>query len=358
MLVSILVDNVGDLSETMHPLRHQHPEYDSYIFISENNSELIQIDTSTNKNEISLTCHCLTTNMAEFFNYTSKPVKLFFGKDQRKQYKLLPQQAQMVFKKELALPSNIPQTYRRRPAYWMRGKPVTEEQAFEIIRRTDNFFNFYAAQTNCIVPVYTFDSWWFDNHFPEYYGWCRPDGRIGLDSITQRWPTQKSFILDGATLLKEFPFLDMIFLLWDSEEEMAFSPSELENEGMPPLHYDVYIHNQTVEILPPHQAWQVFCQYQLLYGDDLITYTSEYNQATGQKWVDTEYLKKCLLADGIEEECIEEYVKYSICSPDNIFNFSIHVDWEEYRLRYKGLLRDCETLKRQMQKQKTSPPKE
>ena len=31
MLVSMLVDNVGDLSETMHPLRHQHPEYDSYM---------------------------------------------------------------------------------------------------------------------------------------------------------------------------------------------------------------------------------------------------------------------------------------------------------------------------------------
>jgi hypothetical protein len=28
----------------------------------------------------------------------------------------------------------------RRPYYRMRGKPVTKEQAFELIRRTDNFF--------------------------------------------------------------------------------------------------------------------------------------------------------------------------------------------------------------------------
>ncbi|MDE7274907.1 MAG: hypothetical protein K2N95_18005 [Lachnospiraceae bacterium] len=48
----------------------------------------------------------------------------------------------------------------RRPYYRMRGKPVTEEQAFELIRRTDNFFreideirrsdDFVSAVRNCI----------------------------------------------------------------------------------------------------------------------------------------------------------------------------------------------------------------
>ncbi len=66
----------------------------------------------------------------------------------------------------------------RKPYYWMRGKPVTEKQAFELIRRTDNFFAGIEeiCRSDDFVSSVNFDNWLIHkNHYPQGYGWVHTD---------------------------------------------------------------------------------------------------------------------------------------------------------------------------------------
>lgn len=61
----------------------------------------------------------------------------------------------------------------RRPYYRMRGKPVTKEQAFELIRRTDNFFagiNEIHYSGDFVSAVNFSNHLIHKNHFPQGYG--------------------------------------------------------------------------------------------------------------------------------------------------------------------------------------------
>ena len=102
----------------------------------------------------------------------------------------------------------------RRPYYRMRGVPETAEQAFDIIRRTDRFLNFYVSAVrshedyigcvnfeNCLIQK---------NHYPTGYGWIRADGTIGANATTQKYPTVREFIEEWYKLLYAFPYLNLI----------------------------------------------------------------------------------------------------------------------------------------------------
>ena len=102
----------------------------------------------------------------------------------------------------------------RGPYYRMRGVPVTAEQAFDIIRRTDRFLNFYVSAVrshedyigcvnfeNCLIQK---------NHYPTGYGWIRADGTIGANATTQKYPTVREFIEEWYKLLYAFPYLNLI----------------------------------------------------------------------------------------------------------------------------------------------------
>ena len=64
----------------------------------------------------------------------------------------------------------------------MRGKPVTKEQAFELIRRTDNFFagiNEIRYSGDFVSAVNFSNHLIHKNHFPQGYGWIHADGTVG-----------------------------------------------------------------------------------------------------------------------------------------------------------------------------------
>lgn len=350
---AVLADDDGDWADDMIRSTPLTGSELSYLWKGrENYGAVIHFTVRKKGDAFLLSCRYVTTKNVEFFNFSSKPILIENSADTHSPFKLLPERSRILSEKALTPCSDTPETSFRRPAYWMRGKPVTPEQAFEIIRRTDNYFSWNKAGGQMSGPpkdflsIYTIDSWWFDNHYPSCYGWCRPDGRIGLDSITQRWPLQKEFIKDGLTLLAAFPFLDMILLLWDSEEEFGFEETPGQPFEMPPIRYGVYFHRQTVRILPPHQAWRIFCYYQLLYGEDPVTYLSEYNDISGKDWVDKDYLKRCLRANGLPEQGAESSI---FCSP-----YRIHASGrkENFRQRYETLVKDCERLQKAMERKK------
>lgn len=107
----------------------------------------------------------------------------------------------------------------RRPYYQMRGKPVTEQQAFEIIRRCDSSFYYddelapYTPKENEIpVNPEHISSWLFmENHFPNGYGWCYPDGLIGTNGICGRYPTTLELVTDFIAMMYRFPYLDAVW---------------------------------------------------------------------------------------------------------------------------------------------------
>lgn len=194
----------------------------------------------------------------------------------------------------------------RRPGYQMRGKPVTPEQAFEIIRRTDNFFRFEAGAGPDYIELMNFDSWWFSgNHFPRGYGWCRPDGRIGLDSITQKYPNAYEFAVEWGRLLSAFPFLNLCIVIWEVNEGLGTQEDAVA--------CGICVHDGRIELLNRKHALETFRSYEEAWGDAPETYSDEYYDQNRQVICDQAYLKRCLAANGHDPEQvlseIQDYIK-------------------------------------------------
>lgn len=146
------------------------------------------------------------------------------------------------------------------------GDVVTEEQALEIIRRTDTFFDGYNGNNRefnekaydiCKCPqMKNYDNQNSENRIDgisKYFsdcddfkkrwgyietsyihndwisccwvggphGWCHPDGTIGFQNNIGKWPDVEDVYNDLEILAKEFPFLHMYCTLMDGEESEA-----------------------------------------------------------------------------------------------------------------------------------------
>ncbi len=143
------------------------------------------------------------------------------------------------------------------PQCIISGKQITEEQALEIIRRTDDFFTGHDGGNNhlfvnkarelCGVPDiyastdyadalskreeffrrwnslsalnYLTNSWVSSNYIGGPHGWCHPDGTIQYDYNIGKWPEVKEVFDDLTLIAKEFSFLDMTCTLMDGERD-------------------------------------------------------------------------------------------------------------------------------------------
>ena len=143
----------------------------------------------------------------------------------------------------------------------INGEKITEEQALEIIRRTDSFFfghegnnhNFNSrAKTICKRPDFDdfktgdFHTDW--NKYQEsedefkkewqlvetnyiennwisccwiggYHGWCHPDGTIAFRNNIGKYPEVEEVYDDLCNLGSAFPFLNLTCTLMDGEED-------------------------------------------------------------------------------------------------------------------------------------------
>jgi len=135
------------------------------------------------------------------------------------------------------------------------GKPVTEEQALEIIRRTDFFFlwgghtgnnedfekqaaeivgmpwqNFgdpsldsmdalvmWQQKWGVIFTEYVTNDWLSSAFACGPHGWCHPNGTIGYADNVGKWPTVSDILDDWSKLAVEFPFLDLVAVLTENE---------------------------------------------------------------------------------------------------------------------------------------------
>lgn len=138
----------------------------------------------------------------------------------------------------------------------VNGKSITEEQALEIIRRTDSAFyggemygnnhsfiekadkilkrpkcnldnfNEYIKQIeewqnkwNLVKNLeYLKNNWVSCSWIGGCYGWCHPDGTIGFCNNIGKYPKVENIYNELCILGKEFPFLELECTITDREE--------------------------------------------------------------------------------------------------------------------------------------------
>lgn len=214
--------------------------------------------------------------------------------------------------------------YVRRPYYRMRGETVTKEQAFDIIRRTDNFFRSYIYEIS-VHPDYigclNFDNWLITkNHYPYGYGWIHVDGTVGANGITQKYPDINEFIMEWAGMLAEFPYLNLIIAVtcWDEVPEEVWFNDDKKNlfktVAYDEKFYDaillgIYVHDNKIEILNKQDAKEKYMEYDNLYGSPREIFEPDYYDNKKINQVDGAYLIRCIEAYGLNAD--EELEKNS-----------------------------------------------
>ena len=201
----------------------------------------------------------------------------------------------------------------RRPYFRLRGRKVTEQQAFEIIRKTDNFF-VELDRINAINLLHI-PNWWFNrNHFPTHFGWCHPSGIIGGNLITAKYPEIDELLRDIVVLKYAFPYLDFVMAItnWNEaspkkyllEEKAGYSIEALrklnymEFEGfLDSIEIGIWIHDDTIEFMEPGRAREKYEEYDAKYSElNKDIYVPEYYQDHNIFTADLAYLKRCIEA--------------------------------------------------------------
>ena len=192
--------------------------------------------------------------------------------------------------------------YVRRPYYRMRGVPVTREQAFELIRRTDNFFR----EIDCIrkkdefIGCINFDNWLIEkNHYPQGYGWIHADGTVGTNGITQKHPTIDEFVVEWYQKFLAFPYLNLIIAVTAWNEGPDFDEVlEFDRE----VQLGIYVHDRQLEILNKWDTMAKYKEYDERYGTQAEKFEPDYYEKHKITQVDLPYLKKCIEAYGLDAD--------------------------------------------------------
>lgn len=205
------------------------------------------------------------------------------------------------------------EAWTRRPYYRLRGKTVTRQQAFDIIRRTDAFFCFNDIGKE-LIHTYHCNNWIINaNHCPRGYGWVHVDGTIGLNGITGKYPKEVELVDEWLQLLRAFPFLDLVIAItewneipddcwddWGKKERRNFELPEYDDEFFDAIEVGIYVHDTTIQFLSKEETIAKYKEYDALYGRDREKFNSNYYEKKGIYQVNQEYLKQCIEANGCD----------------------------------------------------------
>jgi hypothetical protein len=194
-------------------------------------------------------------------------------------------------------------SFPRRPYYRMRGRSITRQQAFEIIRRTDRFFDFYIepiAEHTDYLGCYNFDNWIIQkNHLPQGYGWVHADGNIGANAITQKFPTTMEIIVEWFIKLRHFPFLDFVVAITRCDEHIPDDEGyTFESEVLMGIH----VHDNKIEVLDRNEALIRYKEYDEKYGINPEKFEPDYYEKNHIVQVDGQYLRRCIESYGLNAD--------------------------------------------------------
>ena len=224
------------------------------------------------------------------------------------------------------------------PYYQLRGKPVTKEQAYDIIAHTDIEFSCIQYRVcvdkkmdiDEILDIMHFSNNWFShNQFPFLVGWCHPDGTIGVNSIGHKYPDYDEILDDLAQIITTFPYLDFVvaFTIWEelspSCQEEHFCNKHDINEAFDEFQrrqvrlanqeleegvvMGYHIHDGTIEILDKEDSYRLLNEYKEKYGKDEMVYHDFYYGSIVPSPVTHEVMNNCI--DAIKDETLHEYIQ-------------------------------------------------
>lgn len=241
----------------------------------------------------------------------------------------------------------------RRPYYQMRGRSVTQEQAREIIRRTDGMLleslslpseaegDCCSLERRGYIGTLNFNQWWFPrNHSPTHYGWSHPSGLIGCNAITQRWPNFTELLTELLSWKRAFPYLDLMIAISDWNEhppywhdahdeyfhkwvlrfdDLSAEEKRQRDEAEERITYmefpdfcdnleiGVCTHDHVIEFLNPENAARKYREYAERYeAADPRIYVPEYYEDHGLLICDNAYLLRCLTDYGLSAQQARE----------------------------------------------------
>lgn len=146
----------------------------------------------------------------------------------------------------------LSRTLPKWPQMIVTGKTLEEEQALEIIRRTDRFFacpignnhNFVEKAKNIVkypkdgyndiieweekwgyISLEYVENDWISSAFiygP--HGWCHPDGSIAYALNIGKWPEVPEILNDWETIAQAFPFLEAEVTVMNNEHHCPSEP--------------------------------------------------------------------------------------------------------------------------------------
>ena len=206
-------------------------------------------------------------------------------------------------------------SYVRRPYYQMRGKRISEEQAFEIIRRTDNFFKSTYEISKILkdfVAIKTIDNWIIArNHIPFGYGWVHKNGIVGCNAITQTYPNMAELFTDMLNLTVNFPYIDLVVGITEFNE-VPYENMDLDG-FCNNIDILVQISRNKLKFIKGDKASKIYKEYVKKYEEsDTSIYESDYYDRNHIIQIEDDYFKKLVEANGLTMDDIEKYVAWYI----------------------------------------------
>lgn len=255
----------------------------------------------------------------------------------------------------------------RRPYFRMRGRPVTEEQAFDILRRTLSLpfegFDFWDQKKLLEGRLTSYgvalDNSWLDHNSPRH-GWIFPDGTVGMnDHIGETYPSTLSFIDNLLMLHRAFPYLDLVLAFtdwnefppyawkgryrhndeWEEEEDGKYldktydkkydelyrvdeeTVERLISEEVFPdflerIEFGLWLHDDTLEMMAPERAREKYQEYNRLCGEtnelrfslDPYAFGTSYSfgPVPGDYPIDMAYLRRIVSSFGLDPDKVLE----------------------------------------------------
>ena len=206
----------------------------------------------------------------------------------------------------------------RRPFYKLRGKSVTEEQAVEIIARTDEVFEFDLRKQRdsekFISMTHIRNFWLVKDFFPPSHGWIHPSGLVGGNGITDKYPTFGQLMADVVDLKLAFPHLEFILAVseWDEippeawEDPNRHKKPEEDYQGFEEVIEIVFhSHDDVIEAFTKTKGTKAWKKWKPVYEQGIRNtriYTSEYYYDKKENPVSREFLEKCMRVHGLTVE--------------------------------------------------------
>lgn len=231
-------------------------------------------------------------------------------------------QTELVIEEEV---SDYKSSWPKRPYFRLRGKRVTEAQAFDIIRRTDFFF-YSDLPTEQTLNLGHFTNMWFSkNCVVTHHSWCHPSGIIGTNYRTDKLPSLDELLSEMIQIKYAFPYLDFVAALTDYDElpwfileheERHTAWRELQYEEDPDflehVEMGIWLHDRAIEFMGPERARQVYREYEEKYSEEnKDIYVPEYYEDHGIFTADLAYLKRCIAANGLDpDEALSKIREY------------------------------------------------